>query len=178
MSACATPVNSTWFVAQLRPNQHVIAGTNLLRQGVEYFMPELVREKLTSKGPRTHRSPLFPGYLFVSIDLSAPNWAKVRNTRGISRLVSFGNGMPCPLPTTFVEELKERMGTDGQLLPEPALAPGNVVRVVNGPFADFIGSVQRLDDVRRAWVLLDFLGQVTRVGIGIRNLELVQSGDA
>lgn len=165
----------TWFVAQLRPNQHLIASQNLSRQGIEHFMPEVVREKMTPKGPRAHRSALFPGYLFVTIDLMAPNWAAVRNTRGISRLISFGSGMPCPLPTTFINDLRERMAADGQLLPEPSIEPGNLVRVKRGPFSDFIGTVQRLDDKHRAWILLDFLGQLARVGINSGDLELLRS---
>lgn len=171
------PFSRTWFVAQLKPNQHLIARQNLGRQGIEHCMPEIVRDKLTTKGLRPYRSALFPGYLFVAIDLTSPSWARIRNTRGISRLISFGDGMPCPLPAAFMEELLQRIGEDGLLVPEPALEHGSFVRVKRGPFTDFIGEVQRLDDERRAWVLIDFLGQLSRVGISTGDLELLRSVD-
>ena len=170
-------INLKWFVAQLKPNQNLIARKNLGRQGIEHFMPEVVREKVASKGPQIHQGALFPGYLFVAIDLAAPNWARVRNTRGVSHLISFGTGMPCAVPATFIGELMQRTGSDGQLLPETELQHGSLVRVKKGPFSDFIGKVQRLDEERRAWILLDFLGQQSRVGISIGNLELLRNGD-
>ena len=162
-----------WFVAQIKPNQHMIAKRNLERQGVESFMPEIIKGAVSPKAGAPRRGALFPGYIFVSLDLSSSTWAKVGNTRGISRLISFGSKLPYPLPRSFIEDLKERVGPDGLLMPEPEVAVGSVVRVADGPFASFIGQIVKLDDDQRAWLLLEFLGQQSKVGIGVRHLELL-----
>lgn len=168
------PVRGQWFVAQVKPNQSELAKINLGRQGIDYFMPEMVRNLPTSIGRKSKRVALFPGYMFVSLDLSSSTWAKVRSTRGISRLVTFGSRMPFPLPTGFVEDLQSVAEQTGFIPTEPNVTEGSLVRVVRGPFADFIGEVQKLDDEQRAWLLLDFLGQKSRTCLGVANLELVR----
>ncbi len=166
------PARLEWFVAQVKPNQSEIAKTNLARQGIDFFLPEMTRDLLTPHGRKPRRVALFPGYIFVSLDMTSPTWANVRSTRGISRLVTFGSRMPSPLPSGFIEELQGVSGRDG--LMQSGVKEGSLVRVIRGPFADFIGQVQKLEAEQRAWMLLDFLGQKSRACIGLGNLELVR----
>jgi transcriptional antiterminator RfaH len=155
-----------WFAVQIRPNQYSIAVKNLQRQSFMTFMPELLRDVRTQRGFIVRRRPLFPGYIFVSFPDLTTDWYRVVNTRGVSRIVAFGSRQPAPLPAALLRDLLLRTGPDGLLKPVDPIAPGQTVRVTRGPFADFIAKVEALDDDEsRVWLLLELLGQYTRVGV-------------
>lgn len=160
-----------WYAVQLRPNQYQIAVRNLARQHVLTFMPEVLRDVRTSKGFVQRRKPLFPGYVFVSFSDALTDWYRVANTRGVSRVVTFGSMQPAPLPRPLLRDLMERTSEDGLLRPVEPLAPGEMVRVTRGPFSDFIAQVERVDgDEERVWLLLELLGQYSRVGVSLEHV--------
>lgn len=155
--------NTRWYVAQLRPNQQHIATRNLMRQGFEAFMPEIIRDVKTVRGFVQKKRSLFPGYLFVAVQSGEARWYNISSTRGVCRLVSFGGRLPAPVPADLIASLRERTDPDGLLMPEPRLERGQSVLVTRGPFSDFLATVERNEDDARVWLLLDLLGQQTRV---------------
>jgi len=92
---------TTWFLAQFKPNSHRIANRNLLRQGFQTFLPVHEETRRTRGKFTTRMLPLFPGYLFVALDITTDGWRKVNSTYGITRIVSLGNN-PTPVPRDFV----------------------------------------------------------------------------
>lgn len=165
-------VTQPWFVVQLKPNAEAIAKRNLLRQGMQIFAPfEEVTARKARKLVQT-RKALFPGYLFVSFDQDAVRWRTVSGTLGVNRLVSFAADRPAQVPLGLISSLMRRCDPSGKLLPPRFLHGGDVVRVTNGPFADFIGTVEQIAPDQRIWVLLDILGKNTRVAIRSADLRL------
>lgn len=165
-------VTQPWFVVQLKPNAEAIAKRNLLRQGMQIFAPfEEVTARKARKLVQTCKA-LFPGYLFVSFDQEAVRWRTVNSTLGVSRLVSFAEDRPAQVPLGLISSLMRRCDPSGKLLPPRFLHDGDVVRVTNGPFADFIGTVEQIAPDQRIWVLLDILGKNTRVAIRSADLRL------
>lgn len=152
-----------WYLVQTRPNSLHRAERNLLRQGFGVFSPKIRR---TVKG-RHHFSvvikPLFPGYVFVQTHQDPLAWRAINSTFGVSRLVSFGNSFPKAVPDAFIRATRDRCDCSGIIQPERDLASGDVVRVLKGPFSDFMLTIDRLDDRQRVWVLLDILGKETSV---------------
>ena len=173
--AAAKPLVSLtqpWFVVQLKPNAEAIAKRNLLRQGMQIFAPfEEVTSRKARKLIQTCKA-LFPGYLFFSFDQEVVRWRTVNSTLGVSRLVSFSDDRPAQVPLGLISSLMRRCDPSGKLLPPRFLHGGDVVRVTNGPFADFIGTVEQIAPDQRIWVLLDFLGKNTRVAIRSADLRL------
>ncbi len=156
--------SEAWFLAQLKPNSHQIAQRNLVRQGFGVFLP-MVEETRRRNGRFERRiSPLFPGYIFVAFDPAQGHWRAVNSTMGITRLVSIGTG-PAAVPVSLVEGLRARCDASGLVLPESALAVGDAVRVTSGPFADFVATVEGIEPDRRVALLIDLMGQRTRVSI-------------
>lgn len=155
---------SAWYLAQLKPNSVNIAERNLKRQGFETFLPQ--EEATRKRGGRfiTSLQPLFPGYIFVALDVAQGLWRKVNSTSGVSRLVSFG-GAPAALPEGLVEQLKLRCSPEGKMSPEEAFAPGDIVRIKTGPFSDVLAEIERTSADRRVWVLMDIMGGKTRVTV-------------
>jgi transcriptional antiterminator RfaH len=162
----------TWFLAQFKPNCHRIAERNLVRQGFQSFLPmqeetRRVRGKFT-----TFMRPLFPGYLFVAFDKAHGGWQAVNSTYGITRLVSAGK-TPVEVPLNLVSQLMQRCDTTGKLLPPKLLSPGDQVIINKGPFVEFIATIEALASDRRVWVLLEFMGQKTRVAVPANQLRTV-----
>ena len=153
-----------WFLAQCKPNSHRVAQRNLARQGFAVFLP-LQEETKRARGRFvTRMRPLFPGYLFVALDIRQGPWRAVNSTLGITRLVSLG-GTPTPVPDDLVEQLRLRCDPGGKLLPPQSFEPGDRVTFARGPFANFVATIESLAPDRRVWVLLELMGQQTRVAV-------------
>lgn len=163
--------DTTWFLAQLKPNCAQVAVRNLARQGFETFLPlEEVTRRARSKFV-TAAQPMFPGYVFVAFDIAQGGWRAINGTYGITRLVSFGKE-PAPVPTQIVRTLMERCDADGNFAASRPLAPGDQVAMPRGPFVDFVGEVEKLAPDARVWVLLDLMGGKMRVSVPAEELRL------
>jgi len=150
-----------WFVANTRPQGEVQARAHLERQGFHVFCPLYRKTIRHARQRREVEAPLFPGYIFVQLDLSQP-WTIVNGTRGVRRLLAQGE-RPLALPAGFVETLQRQMREQGVIALEPAFGIGAAVRIVEGPFAELIGTVERLDATGRVQVLLELLGRSVAV---------------
>jgi transcriptional antiterminator RfaH len=162
-----------WYLIQFKPNSHLLAERNLHRQGFETFLP---MQKITRR--KTSRfvsdlKPLFPGYMFVSVNSDLAPWRTINSTIGVSKLVSF-EGKPKPLPLQLISGLMLRCDVSGTLLPPKSLSEGDSVEMLTGPFANFIATVDTIDPEQRIWVLMDFMGQKTRMQISADELQIVK----
>jgi len=161
---------TTWFLAQFKPNSHKIAERNLTRQGFRTFLP-LQEETRRARGRFiTQRRPLFPGYLFVALDVLRGSWRTVNSTYGITRLVSLGKE-PTPVPLALVSQLMLRCDREGKLLPPKLLKPGDEVMLTKGPFTDFVATIERIAPDRRVYVLMELMGAQTRVAVPMNQLQ-------
>lgn len=96
-----------WYLVHTKPRQEKCALDNLLRQGFQCYLPTLPSEKLRQGVLTVTDEPLFPRYLFIRLGqgYSAPSWAPIRSTKGVSRLVSFGVE-PAKVADSLVETLR------------------------------------------------------------------------
>lgn len=161
----------SWCVGQLKPNSEAIAIRNLERQGFRVFAPyEFAQKRRSGKLVRA-RSPLFPGYLFVALQSPKSHWRQINSTLGISRLISFSGKDPAIVPNQLIRGLIERCNEDGELAMLPPLSVGEPVAIIDGPLAEFVGCVERIDSERRVWILLDLMGKGTRVSMSRHELR-------
>lgn len=148
---------SHWFAVNIRPNCERKAVLNLERQGFETFLPVQVKTVRHARQYRTVCRPLFPGYLFVALDLGRDRWRSVNGTHGVVTLVMNG-GEPSRVPAGIVEGLIAVATDKGVVRFDHELVAGQKVKILTGPFADFVGTLERLDDQGRVKVLLDMMG--------------------
>ena len=160
-----------WHLLQFKPNSHRLAVRNLQRQGFETFLP--LQEITRHKGSRftIDLRPLFPGYMFVGVELDAAPWRAINSTIGVSRLVSFADNYK-PLPLNFISSLMLRCDEKGKILPPKTLNAGDSVEVLNGPFANFVATVEKIDAQQRVWILMELMGRGTRVKVQQEQLKL------
>ena len=154
------------------PNSGRIAVRHLRQQGFSTFLP-VEAKTLRRKGRfRTELRPLFPGYLFVAFDPGHGPWRAINSTQGVARLVSFGRA-PEPVPLDIVAQLMARCDADSRLLPPPRFAPGDKVRLADGPLSEFVATIEEIAPDRRAWVLMELMGGSARVAVDTDELRIV-----
>ena len=162
-----------WYLIQFKPNSHHLAERNLHRQGFETFLP---MQKITRRKASRFVSdlkPLFPGYMFVSVNSDLEPWRAINSTIGVSKLVNF-EGKPKPLHLQLIPGLMLRCDASGTLLPPKSLSEGDNVEMLTGPFANFFATIDTIDPEQRIWVLLDFMGQKTRLQVTADQLQLTK----
>jgi transcriptional antiterminator NusG len=92
---------------------------------------------------RTIERRVFPGYILVNMILSEESWYVVRNTPGVTGFVGMGN-TPTPLRPEEVSQIIKRMEAEAPRI-KVTFKPGERVRIVDGPFNDFRGTVSEID---------------------------------
>jgi len=157
--------HAAWYVVHTKPRQEARALENLENQGFNCFLPTLQVQKLRNQRAQTVTEPMFSRYLFIELDDQTQNWAPIRSTLGVSKLVSFGP-LPAKVPPEFITFLKEA--------PPQALArmfaPGDSVRVTSGPLHGLQGQYIAHDGETRAFVLVELLGQPQKIGMLVESL--------
>ena len=152
-----------WFLAHTLPRSECKAEMHLHAQGFRTYLPQMKKTVRHARQFKNVRAPLFPRYLFLILDLSRDRWLSVRSTVGVSSLFAC-EGRPVPVPAGVVESLIAH--SDGSVTSVDAgLTKGQSVRIVSGPFADLVGTLERLDDAGRTRVLLDIMGTAVPVAV-------------
>src|SRR6266576_490138 len=150
--------NERWFLVHTQPNSEHKATLHLGAQGFRAYLPRIQKTVRHARQLRTVRAPLFPRYMFLILDVGRDRWLSVRSTVGVSSLFTCED-RPVPVPKGVVEALIARTDEANLTLFDAGLTTGQTVRILSGPFADFVGTLDRLDESGRVRVLLDMMGQ-------------------
>jgi transcriptional antiterminator NusG len=119
---------------------------------------------------RTVERCLYPGYIMVQMLLSDDSWYVVRNTPGVTGFVGMGN-TPTPLRSEAVQGILRRMEATAPQV-RATFKQSQKVRIIEGPFADFIGVVDSIDEARtKVRVLVSFFGRETPVELDFLQVE-------
>lgn len=153
-----------WYALQSKPKQEARAEANLRGWGIETLVPKVRDFRLLSSGARSCRvTPLFPNYLFARFDAIAMIM-KVQFTRGIHRVVGFGE-CATPVDDTIIALIRSRIGDDGFVRPLD-LHAGDIVEIVDGPLRSLRGVFERhLHASDRVQILLTTIGCQARVQV-------------
>ena len=160
------PGEGLWYVVQTQINAEAKAARNLLRQGFEIYLPRYLKRRSHARKIEKVAAPLFPRYMFVSIDIATQRWRSVQSTYGVSHLVLNGSDR-APVAGPIIEQLKAREDANGYVMLDqrPKFAIGEKVRVLAGVFAENLGLFDGMADRDRVVILLDLLGRKVRVSI-------------
>ncbi len=119
---------------------------------------------------RTIERRVFPGYILVQMIMDEDSWYVVRNTPGVTGFVGMGNE-PTPLRPEEVAQIMRRMEAEAPKI-KVTFRPGQKVRIVDGPFNDFIGTVGDIDmEKAKVRVLVSFFGRETPVELDFLQVE-------
>lgn len=127
------------YVVQTHPCSEVIAKSNLEAHGFEVYLPTVIYEGRTGRLRErryTVEEPLFPGYLFVRLDLAMDAWRKVCAAKGVRRILGHDGEHPTPLPPTALNDLRARFDA-GEFVRRPTtlrVIAGDTVTIKTGAF--------------------------------------------
>ena len=156
--------NALWYVVHTQPRAEGQALRHLEMQGYLVFCPRYRRTVRHARKTRSVLAPLFPGYLFVRFNVLRDQWRSINGTRGVAYLLMRG-GTPQPIPNGIIDGLKARTRADGTIDWTSTFKVGGAVRIVDGPFAEFLGTLEHFDAAGRVRVLLDLLGRSVSVAL-------------
>jgi transcriptional antiterminator NusG len=119
---------------------------------------------------RTVERRVFPGYILVQMLMDEDSWYVVRNTPGVTGFVGMGND-PTPLRPEEVQQIIKRMEAEAPRI-KVTYSIGQKVRIIDGPFNDFIGTVDDIDMNRaKVRVMVSFFGRETPVELDFLQVE-------
>jgi transcription elongation factor/antiterminator RfaH len=156
--------NERWFLVHTLPHNERRAELHLGAQGFRTHFPTIEKTIRHARQLRTVRAPLFPRYIFLILDLGRDRWLSVGSTVGVSSLYTCEN-RPVPVPKGIVETLIENTDEANLSLFSSGLTTGQPVRILSGPFVDFVGTLERLDAAGRVRVLLEMMGTAVPVAL-------------
>jgi len=115
---------------------------------------------------------VFPGYMLVKMIMDEDSWYVVRNTPGVTGFVGMGNE-PTPLRPEEVAQIKGRMEQEATSI-KLDYKIGEKVRIKDGPFNEFMGTVGDIDTERnKVRVMVSFFGRDTPVELDFLQVEKV-----
>lgn len=121
---------------------------------------------------RTVERRVFPGYILVQMRMDEDSWYVVRNTPGVTGFVGMGND-PTPLRKEEVAQIMRRMESESPKI-KVTFKTGQKVRIVDGPFNEFIGTVGEIDmEKSKVRVMVSFFGRDTPVELDFLQVEKV-----
>jgi len=122
----------------------------------------------------TQTRKIYPGYVLVQMDLDDDTWTVVKNTPGVTGFVGLGD-KPTPLHEKEVQNVLRTAGIGPQR--SAAMTPigfteGQTVKIIDGPFTDFIGVIKEINqEKRKAKVLVFIFGRDTAIEVDLIQLE-------
>jgi len=134
----------------------------LKEQITEILVPTQEKIIIDAGKKKTIRERLFPGYVMVRMILTDETWGVVRNTTGVTGFVGAG-AKPTPLPPHEVDAILKFTKLEAPKF-ELKFKVGETVKVIDGPFTDFLGKVDEIDEEKgKVKVLVSVFGRETPI---------------
>lgn len=139
-----------------------VAAMNLKEKVLEVLIPNQDRIQIRSGKKFQVTEKIFPGYVLVKMILDDNSWLAVRTTQGVTGFVGVGN-TPTPISVDEVQTIKNFMSIGAPKF-QTKFTVGEAVRIIDGPFAEFLGSIESIDEERgKIKVLVSIFGRETPV---------------
>lgn len=142
--------------------EHRIASMGVQDKIFQVVIPTEEEIEIKDGQRRTVQKKVFPGYVLVELIMSDDSWYVVRNTPGVTGFVGSGN-KPTALDDGEVKQILKQMKLEAPKV-KVSFSKGERVKVVDGPFTDFIGIVDDINPEKgKVRVLVSFFGRETPV---------------
>ena len=137
---------------------------------LEVIVPTEEQVELRDGQRRVVERRIYPGYVLVEMILDEESWYVVRNTPGVTGFVGIGN-KPTPLRQEEVDRIMKRMEAE-EPVAQVKVKTGDTVRIVEGSFQDFNGTVDEVyPDKGKARVLVSFFNRETPIEVDLLQIE-------
>ena len=165
--------HSPWVCLFTQPRNEKLAFASLADAGLEPYLP-LYRTFVThARRRRVEVRPLFSRYIFARSENDPDKLRIAYRVHGVSGYAgkTFTNSL---VRDDIVDALRGRETEDGLVsMNFSNMTSGQKVKLLSGPFAGFEAIFEEIDDQRRCWIFLEFLGKLHRKRVEIKSLEIV-----
>jgi transcriptional antiterminator NusG len=152
--------------------EHRIESLDMQNKIFEVVVPTEEEIELKDGQRRTVERRIFPGYILVDMTMDEDSWYVVRNTPGVTGFVG-SIRKPTPLRQRDVDKILKRMRAETPRVTVTFL-PGQKVRIADGPFEDFVGTVDDIyPDKGKVRILVSFFGRETPVELDFLQVEKI-----
>lgn len=139
---------------------------------LEIMVPTQDRVVIRSGKKSTVKEKIFPGYMLVKLALDDPTWLAVRTTPGVTGFVGAGS-KPTPLSGKEVENIQKFVSAPAKRF-KTRFSVGEAVKITDGPFADFLGTISEMDEEKgMVKVLVSIFGRETPVELDLLQISKV-----
>lgn len=172
---------ASWYVVHTASG-HEVRVSETLRQRVEtmnlggnifeLLVPTQDRVVIRAGKKATIKEKIFPGYMLIKMILDDPTWLAVRTTPGITGFVGAGN-KPTPLSNEEVTNIQKFVSAPAPRF-KTKFSVGEAVKITDGPFADFLGTIHEMDEEKgKVKVLVSIFGRETPVELDFLQITKV-----
>ncbi|MBD3225537.1 MAG: UpxY family transcription antiterminator [Caldithrix sp.] len=161
-----------WYAIYTRPKHENKVYDQLVEKDIEAFLPLVPRIRIWKDRKKKLMMPMFTSYLFAYFDYK--NRFDVLHCKGVVKIVNF-RGKPAVVPEWQISSLKRMLEFPDQIVVENYVRPGEIVRVIAGPFFGMQGMVKEIRGTNRLVVSIDGIMQAVSVGIDTAQVERVKN---
>ena len=176
-----TNTNAKWYLVQVVSNYELKVKDQLENRELsgndeiaDIFVP--MKTIVSEKTGKSRTKPLFPGYIFVKVEMTDDSWFVIRNTQYVTGIVgsSGQRTKPTPIPEEEILRMIEREREDGApTLSKADFRVGDVVDVVSGPFAGRFGKVTQINESKgQIHIETDMFEKITDVPVSISDVKI------
>ncbi len=175
----ADPPGTCWYVVHTYSgHENKVAHTLKQRIESEHLEKKILdvlvptQDKIEIKGGKkvNVNEKIFPGYILVKMVLDDVSWLAVRTTQGVTSFVGMGN-KPTPISEAEVATIVKFTQTEAPMYKQ-VFMPNDTVKIVDGPFADFIGKIDNVDQEKgKVKVLVSIFGRETPVELDFLQVQ-------
>ncbi len=173
--------NAKWYVVHTYSgHENKVATTLKQRVESEHLEDKILdvlvpmQDKIEIKGGKKVgiKEKIFPGYILVKMVLDDTSWLAVRTTQGVTSFVGMGN-KPTPISEREVQTIIKFTQTEAPVYKQVFMA-NDTVKIVDGPFAEFIGKIDSVDEERgKVKVLVSIFGRETPVELDFLQVQKI-----
>jgi transcriptional antiterminator NusG len=128
--------------------------------------------KVSQGKKETVKEKIFPGYVLVKMILDDETWIMVRSTPGVTSFIGAGN-KPTPISDKEVEAIQKFMKMEEPMY-KVQFSVGEAVKITDGPFTEFLGTIESLDEARgKVKVLVSIFGRETPVELDFLQVKKI-----
>lgn len=160
-----------WYALYTRSRHEKTVSEQLGQRSVDHFLPLYESIRKWKNGRFKVQLPLFPGYLFVHMDLK--DRLPVLQVPGVVSLVGF-NGVPAPLPQADIETIRHALSKGVQAQPHRYLKVGSRVRIKGGALEGMQGILLRKKGQLRVVVSVDLIMRSIAIDVDASEVEPVK----
>lgn len=156
-----------------RSLQDHIRNTGMQEKFGEILVPTEEVVEMKSGQKRTSERKFFPGYVLVRMEMNEDTWHLVKNVPKVSGFIGGSGTKPTPITDKEAQAILQQV-QDGVEKPKPKFSfqPGEQVRVIDGPFLDFNGTVEDVNfEKSKLRVSVSIFGRMTPVELDFSQVE-------